>query len=160
MEDIFVGAKDVGEVTMPIVDKRLFENIALAHIHPATNTPTPIIRAAISSELSTSHFRLVLCSQANTLIIFRTSTMCINVINTQFELEWEGTSYSINLAPHDRIDNRICLDKGYLVNIEVTDFPIEYWCKEHISATFYPFGSVVIIERLSLSGGDFSALSL
>jgi hypothetical protein len=155
MDDIFAGAEDVGEVTLPIVDKQSFKNITLAHIHPATNTPTPFICAAISSELSTSHFRLVLCSQANALIIFRTPTMCFNAINTQFELEREGTSYSINLAPHDMTDNCIFLDKGYLVNIEVTDFPIEYWCKEHISAAFYPFGFVVIIERLSLSSGDF-----
>jgi hypothetical protein len=46
------------------------------------------------------------------------------------------------------IDNRIRLDRGYLVNIEVLDFPIVYWCKELISATFYPFGPKGITFKL------------
>jgi hypothetical protein len=57
-------------------------------------------------------------------------------------------------------DNRINLEKGYLVNLEVLDFHIEYWFKEFIATAFYPIGSVVIIEQLCLSGTDFSALSL
>jgi hypothetical protein len=37
---------------------------------------------------------------------------------------------------------------------------VEYWCKELIADAFYPFGSVVIIEQLCLTGYDFSAISL
>jgi hypothetical protein len=32
----------------------------------------------------------------------------------------------MSIAPHDMTDK-----KGYLVNIEVLDFPLEFWCKEH-----------------------------
>jgi hypothetical protein len=72
----------------------------------------------------------------------------------QIEIEWEGVEYVVSLAPHDMTDNRISLDQGFLVNLEVLDFHLEYWCKELIAAAFYPFGSVC------LTGTDFSAISL
>jgi hypothetical protein len=75
------------------VDKRLFENIALASIYPTHDIPDPIIRAAISSELNTSFFKLVQCSQASAMVIFRSPSMCLTATNiTQFEINWEGTS--------------------------------------------------------------------
>jgi hypothetical protein len=49
----------------------------------------------------------------------------------------EGVNYTISIAPHDMTDNRITLDRGYLVNLEVYDFPIEYWFKELIAPAFY-----------------------
>jgi hypothetical protein len=84
--------------------------------------------------------------------------MClIATNNAQIEIDWEGTHYTVSLAPHDMTDNKITLDKGYLVNLEILNFPIEY-C--FIAQAFYPFGSVIIIEQLCLTGTDFSALSL
>jgi hypothetical protein len=139
IDEIFQGLEDIGEVNLPVVDSRLFDNIALASIYPHTDTPAPIIRYAISSEFNTSFFRLVLCSQANALVIFRPPTMCLIATNTaQIENEWEGTHYTVSIAPHDMTDNRITFDKGYLVNLEVLDFPIEYWFKEFIAPAFYP----------------------
>jgi hypothetical protein len=150
------GLDDIGEVNLPSVDKRLFENIALASIHPA-----PIIRAAISSEQNTSFFKLVQCSQANALIIFRTPAVCLTATNiAQFEIDWEDTSYTVSVAPHDMTDNRIRLDRGYLVNLKVFDFLVEFWFKEFVVVTFYLFGSVVLIDQISLTGADFSSLSL
>jgi hypothetical protein len=82
------GLEDIGEVNLPSVDKRLFKNIALASIYPSHDIPVPIIRAAISSELNTSFFKLVQCSQANTLIIFRTPAMCVTTTNiSQFKID-------------------------------------------------------------------------
>jgi hypothetical protein len=161
IDDLFAGLDDIGEVNLPIVDKRLFDNIALASIFPLTENPAPIIRAALSSELSTSFFRLVQCSQASALVIFRTPHLCLIATNmSQLEIEWEGVDYVVSIVPHDMTDNRIQLDQGFLVNLEVLDFPVEYWCKELIAAAFYPFGLVIIIEQLCLTGSDFSAISL
>jgi hypothetical protein len=87
--------------------------------------------------------------------------MCLIATNTtQIEIDWEGIHYTVSLAPRDMTDNRITLDKGYLVNLEILDFPIEYWFKDFTAQAFYPFGSVIIIEQLCLTGTDFSALSL
>jgi hypothetical protein len=96
--------------------------------------------------------------------------MCLIATNTaQIEIDWEWVHYIVSLVPHDMTDNRITLDKGYLVffvkkgylvNIEIQDFPIEYWFKDFIPQAFYPFGSVIIIEQLCLMGSDFSTLSL
>jgi hypothetical protein len=87
--------------------------------------------------------------------------MCLIATNTaQIEIYWEGIHYTVSLAPHDMTDNIITLDKGYLVNLEILDLPIEYWFKDFIAQAFYPFGSVIIIEQLCLTGTDFSALSL
>jgi hypothetical protein len=109
------------------VDKLLFENIALASVFPHFESPAPIIRVALHKELSSSFFRLVQCTQASALVIFRTPHMCLIATNiSQIEIEWEGVSYVVSLVPHDMTDNRIRLDQGYLVNLEVLDFPIEY----------------------------------
>jgi hypothetical protein len=56
IDEIFQGLDDIGEVNLPVVDQRLFNNIALASIFPLTDIPAPIIRATISSEFSTSFF--------------------------------------------------------------------------------------------------------
>jgi hypothetical protein len=161
LDEIFAGLDDLGEVNLPIVDKRLLDNIALASVYPHTESPAPIIRAALNSELNSSFFRLVQCTQASALVVFRTPHMCTIATNiSQIDIEWEGVSYVVSLLPHDMTDNRICLDQGYLVNLEILDFPMEYWCKELIAAAFYPSGSVVIIEQLCLTGYDFSAISL
>jgi hypothetical protein len=161
IDEIFQGLDEIGEVNLPIVDHHLFDNIALASIYPHTDIPAPIIHAAISSELNTSFFKLVQCTQATSLVIFRTPAMCLIATNTaQIEIDWEGVHYMVSLAPHDMTDNRITLDKGYLVNLGIIDFPIEYWFKDFIAQAFYPFGSVIIIEQLCLAGTDFSALSL
>jgi hypothetical protein len=161
INDIFAGLEDIGEATLPIFDKHLFENIALAFIHPYNDTGAPIIRDALSVELSTSSFRLVQCSQANTMVVFGTPAMCpIATSKPPIEFEWEGESYTICLNPHDMTDNRISLNKGYLVNIEIMDFPLEYWSKDFITAAFYPFGDVIMIEQSSLAGIDFDSLSL
>jgi hypothetical protein len=71
INDIFAGLDDIGEVNLPIIDKRLFDKIALASIFPHIEASTPIIRAALSSELNTSFFRRVQCSQTSALVIFR-----------------------------------------------------------------------------------------
>jgi hypothetical protein len=161
IDEIFAGLEDIGEVNLPIVDMRLFDNVALASLFPHTETPAPIIRAALSSELNSSFFRLVQCSQASALVIFRTPHMCLIATNTaQFEIDWEGTSFVVSIIPHDMTGNRIRLDQGFLVNLEVLDFPVEYWCKELIAAAFYPFSPVIIIEQLCLTGSNFSAISL
>jgi hypothetical protein len=57
-------------------------------------------------------------------------------------------------------NNRIRLDSGYLVNLEVLDFLVEFWFKEFVAVAFYPFGSVVLIDQISLTSVDFSSLSL
>lgn len=57
-------------------------------------------------------------------------------------------------------NNRIRLDSGYLVNLEVLDFLVEFWFKEFVAVTFYLFGSMVLIDQISLTGADFSSLSL
>jgi hypothetical protein len=95
IDDIFAGLDDIGEVNLPIVDKCIFDNIALALIFPHTEAPTPIIRATISSELNTSFFRLVQCSQASALVIFRTPPphLCLIATNiSQIQIEWEGVN--------------------------------------------------------------------
>jgi hypothetical protein len=116
IDEIFQGLDDIGEVNLPVVDHRLFDNIALASIYPHADIPAPIIRATISSELNTSFFRLVQCSQATSLVIFHTPTMCLIATNTaQIEIDWEWVHYIVSLVPHDMTDNRITLDKGYLV---------------------------------------------
>jgi hypothetical protein len=76
------------------------------------------------------------------------------------EIDWEGESYVVSLAPHDMTDNHISLEKGYLLSIDIMDFPVEYWNKEHIASAFHPFGSVIIIEQSCLSGANFSSLSI
>jgi hypothetical protein len=87
--------------------------------------------------------------------------MCLLATNTaQIEIEWEGISYTVSIAPHDMTDNRISLEKGYLLNLEVLGFPIEFWRKELIAAAFYPFGSVIVIDQQCLTGTDFVALSI
>jgi hypothetical protein len=127
IDEIFQGLDDIGEVNLPVVDHRLFDNIALASIYPHTDIPAPIIRVAIGSEMNTSFFRLVQCSQATSLVIFHTPTMCLLATNTiQIEIDWEGVHCTVSITPHDMTDNRITLDKGYLVNLEILDFPIEY----------------------------------
>jgi hypothetical protein len=161
ISEIFKGLDDIGEVNLPIVDKHLFDNIALASIYPHTESPAPIIRAVISSELNSSFFRLVQCTQASALVVFRTPhTFTIATNISQIDIEWGDVSYVVSLLPRDMTDNKICLDQGYLVNLEILDFPVEYWCKDIIAATFYPYGSVIIIEQLCLTGFDFSAISL
>jgi hypothetical protein len=111
LDEIFAGLDDIGEVNLPIVDKRLFDNIALASVYPHTESPAPIIRAALSSELNSSFFRLVQCTQASALVVFRTPHMCTIATNiSQIDIEWEGVSYVVSLLPHDMTDNRICLD--------------------------------------------------
>jgi hypothetical protein len=73
--------------------------------------------------------------------------MCITTMTKPpIELEWEGESSTVSLAPHNMADNRICLHKGYLVILEVMDFPLEYWSREFIRTAFYPFGPVIMIE--------------
>jgi hypothetical protein len=54
IDEIFTSLDDIGEVNLPIVDKRLFENITLASVFPHKESPVPIIRAALSSELNSS----------------------------------------------------------------------------------------------------------
>jgi hypothetical protein len=152
IDEIFQGLDDIGEVNLPMVDHRLFDNIALASIYPHTDIPASIIHAAISFEMNTSFFRLVQCFQATSLVIFHMPTMCLLATNTaQLEIDWEGVHYTVSIAPHDMMDNRITLDKGYLVNIEILDFPIEYQFKDFIAQAFFPFGLVIIIEQHCLS---------
>jgi hypothetical protein len=69
-------------------------------------------------------------------------------------------SYTVLVAPHDMTDNRIRLDRGYLVDLEVLDIPVEFWCKELVAPAFYPFGSVVILETRLASRVQISRLDL
>jgi hypothetical protein len=88
IDEIFQGLDDIGEVNLPVVDQRLFDNIALASTFPLTDIPAPIIRAAISSEFSMSFFQLVQCSQATVLVIFCTPSMWLIATNTaQIEID-------------------------------------------------------------------------
>jgi hypothetical protein len=62
------------------------------------------------------------------MVIFHTLDMCNSAIATPppLEIDWEGESYVVSLAPHDMTDNRISLEKGYLLSIDIMDFPVEY----------------------------------
>jgi hypothetical protein len=121
----------------------------------------PIIRSTLSTDAGTSNFHLVHCSQVCSMVIFHTPDMCNSTIaNPPLEIDWEGESYVVSLAPHDMTDNHISLEKGYLLSIDIMDFLMEYWNKEHIASAFHPFGSVIIIKQSCLSGADFSSLSI